>query len=176
MSYSHSFFAVDLEQIQALYGSGNSKPIAKLITHRPKLRPFLESIVSGEIDANADPAGYGYALKELCESLGEQIGDEVADVRDHPYDSKLASSGPPLPIPYDPSDFPQIGFLRVSEIEEEINRIDAAPAITGKRKIPGRRRGPAAQMAGAIADDVSSYRETLEEALQMGLAIVSFRH
>ena len=176
MSYSHYFYAVDLESVQGIYGSRDMKAIAALAKAKPKLKPVLEAIVNGEIDDTIEPAGYGYTLMAICESMGKQIGDDVADVRDHPYESQLACSGPPIPIPYDASNFPQIGFIAASEIKGELKLIDTSPPPSGKRKTPGKRRGPAAQMAAAIAEDVAAYREVLQEAMELGLSIVSFRH
>lgn len=176
MGYSHYFYAVDLERVQAIYNSKDMKTVAKLAKAKPQLKPMLKAIVNGKVDKAIEPGAYGYTLMAICETMGEQVGGEVADVRDHPYDSQLTCSGPPIPIPYDETNFPQIGYLEAAEIENELALTDPSKKQVKKRKIPGKRRGTAAQMEAAIADDVAGYREALEEAQQLGLAIVSFRH
>ena len=106
----------------------------------------------------------------------------LLSVADHPYASLLVESGPPIPIPYDKSDFPEIGFLSLAQIPNEIKRIDAAPRrpkrnlilsmlclLTGGRA--GRQMGKA-----EVAEDMAAYRKTLAEALDKNMAIVSFRH
>lgn len=176
MSYSHYFYATDLQRLQNIFGSREKKPVRELADARPELAPFLDAIINGEIDHELETAGYGYMLMAICELIGTQIGDEVSDVRDHPCESRLANSGPPLPIPYDPVNFPQIGFLTATEVQDELDRIDASKGTQVNRKIAGKRKGSAAQMAAAIADDVRVYRKTLLEALALGLGVVSFRH
>jgi hypothetical protein len=114
--------------------------------------------------------------------LGGLIGSEAYAIRDHPYKSQLVASGPPIPIPYDSSDFPEIGFLALADIPKEIARIDAAPKKAKKslrlsllsfltKGLVGRQMGDEEAAKG-----MASYRETLEEALEKKVSIISFRH
>jgi hypothetical protein len=118
----------------------------------------------------------------LCEHLGEMIGGDVAAVRDHPYKSKLVASGPPIPIPYDQGDFPEIGFLALADIPAEIQRIDAAPRRAKKSIVMWGLRLVSGGMVGRemndeeVGEDMAAYREVLQQALDRGLSIVSFRH
>ena len=94
----------------------------------------------------------------------------------------MVASGPPIPIPYDTSDFPEIGFLALADIPEEIQRIDLAPkratrslALTLLAKLTGGLIGRQMSDQEAAAD-MEDYRATLQDALDKGLSIVSFRY
>jgi hypothetical protein len=203
MGYCHMFYGLDLAQLQSVYGSGDQRLLEDILSAQaeeldesdaffesdienktcPDSRTALREIFAGSFGKyeRADPM-FGYVLKILCIHLGKQIGEDVAAVRDHCYSSQLTASGPPIPIPYDKSDFPEIGFLSSADIPQEIARIDAAPKTV--------RRSLALTIIsllthGAIghqmsdeeaAEDMAAYRRTLEEALAEGISIVSFRH
>ncbi|MDB5340441.1 MAG: hypothetical protein JWN70_6060 [Planctomycetaceae bacterium] len=212
MSYQHMFYGVDLDRLKAIYGSGDEKLLAEVIQKSgeelegndglfedeieagdcPNSETALRNIFAGKIEASEENAAlYGYVLKILCEHLGTSIGeDDVAVVRDHPYQSKLVANGPPLPIPYDSTDFPEIGYLSLQEIPEEIKRIDAAPK-KAKRTFQSAVVLPVLgwmlsflmkgfkfrQMDDATTvEDMNAYRNTLQAALDKRLAVVSFRH
>ena len=203
MGYSHMFFGVDLDRLKSIYGSGDEKFVAEVLRTQaeelesndafladqiedgqcPNSETALREIVAGSPQQNENAASvYGYVLKILCQHLGHLVGTDVAAVRDHPYDSQLVASGPPIPIPYDRSDFPEIGFLALSDIPAEIKRIESAPNRAKRslvltilsllsRGMIGRQMN-----AEETAEDMNAYRNTLSEAIAKGVSIVSFRH
>jgi hypothetical protein len=204
MSYGHMFYGVDLDRLKAIYGSRDEKLIAELLKAQakgikdndewfedeirdegfPTTKQALREIVLGTFGTyEGGEAMYGYALKIICEHIGHRVGaDDVAEVAAHPYESQLVISGPPIPIPYDNSDFPEIGFLSLAQIPDEINRIDTAPKKARRSLslgivsvLTGGRVGR--QMTREeVADDMAAYRRTLTEASDKKLAVVSFRH
>ena len=150
----------------------------------PPTKQALREIVLGTFGTyEGGEAMYGYALKIICEHIGHRVGaDDVANVADHPYESQLVASGPPLPIPYDETDFPEIGFLSFAHMPEELNRIDNAPKKARGGVIPaalslltGGRAGRR-MTAKELVQDMAAYKRTLTEALEKKLAVVSFRH
>ena len=204
MSYGHMFYGVDLDKLKAIYGSKDENLLTEMLRAQaqaikgndecfedeikdegfPPTKQALREIVLGAFGTyEGGEAMYGYALKIICEHIGHRVGaDDVANVADHPYESQLVASGPPVPIPYDETDFPEIGFLSLGQVPEELNRIDTAPKTTRRGVIPaalslltGGRAGR--QMtADELAQDVAAYRRTLTEALEKKLAVISFRH
>jgi len=196
------FYGVDLDRLQNIYGSNDSALIAAILQSQaedlenndgffedqiaedgfPSSEAALRQIVAGTPRAQGAEAMYGYVLKIICEHLGEVIGADVYAVADHPYPAQLANSGPPIPIPYDNVDFPEIGFLSLSDIPKEIALIDAEPK-RAKRSIRMWLLSRATRSLirprmndEETAEDMQSYRETLAEALDRKLSIVSFRH
>lgn len=202
MSYQHMFFGVDLDRVKNLYGSGNDAFAADLLNAQaealenndgffedsiedgdfPNSETALRDILSGKANREGAAAMYGYVLKIICEHIGQPIGEDVAAVRDHPYKSQLVASGPPIPIAYDVSDFPEIGFLSLVDIPAEIKRIDSAPKkakkslfLTLLSSITGGVIGRQMSNEEAV-EDMNAYRATLQEALDKKVSIVSFRH
>jgi hypothetical protein len=204
MSYSHMFYGVDLDKLKAIYGSKDENFLAEVLKAQaqaikdndewfkdeiqdegfPPTKQALREIVLGTFGTyEGAEAMYGYALKIICGHIGHRVGaDDVANVADHPYESQLVASGPPIPIPYDESDFPEIGFLPLAQIPEEFNRIDNAPGkarrsviSAGLSLLTGGRAGHRMK-AEDLAQDMAAYRRTLTEALEKKLAVISFRH
>lgn len=204
MSYSHMFYGVDLDRLKAIYGSNDDKFLTELLKVRaqeikdnddwfedeikddgfPTTKQALREIIAGSFgNYEFGEAMFGYGLQILCEHIGQRVGaDDVADVAAHPYASQLVASGPPVPIPHDETDFPEIGFLSLAQIPEEINRIDAAPkkarrsfVLSIVSGLTGGRVGR--QMSNdEVAADMAAYRRMLTEALDKKLAVVSFRY
>jgi hypothetical protein len=202
MGYHHMFYGLDLDRLEAVFGSKNANFTAEILRARkqdfkdlnqqfeddyedfPKCEQALREFVAGSFgDHEHAKAMYGYALQIICEHIGQRVGgDDVASIADHPYASQLVASGPPIPIPYDKSDFPEIGFLSWAQIPDEIKRIDAAPrrpkrslVLSIVSLLTSGRAGH--QMSKAeVAEDMAAYRKTLTEALDKNLAIVSFRY
>ena len=198
------FYGVDLDKLKAVYGSKDESFLAEVIKAHaqdikendewfedeiqeegfPPTKQALREIVLGTFGTyEGAEAMYGYALKIVCGHIGHRVGaDDVANVADHPYESLLVASGPPIPIPYDELDFPEVGFLSLAQIPEELNRIENAPKKTRRSVISaglslltggwaGRR-----MTAEDLAQDMAAYRRTLTEALDKKLAVISFRH
>jgi hypothetical protein len=197
------FFGLDLERLKSIYGCKNDELVAEILKVQsedieendeffeeeieegefPNSKTALREIVAGSIEKHegAD-AMFGYVLKIICVHIGKQFGKEVADVGQHPYVSHLTTSGPPIPIPYDPSDGPEIGFLPLSQIAEETRRIDGARRRAKRSRLLGvinwlSRGQVGRQMSDQeAAGDMAKYREPLQEALDKEVDIVSFRH
>jgi hypothetical protein len=201
MSYQHMFYGLDLGRLRSLYGSKDEAFVAEILRAKaddfarndgffedygedfPTSEQALREIVAGSIPKREGAeAMYGYVLKIICEHLGRMIGEDVACVSDHPYKSQLVAGGPPIPIPINPADFPEIGHLALADIPAEIKRLDAAPRrarrslkIAILRKLTGGVIGR--EMSDDdLAEDMNAYRATLEEARKKNLSIVSFRH
>jgi len=198
------FYGVDLDKLKAIYGSKDESFLAEVIRAHaqdikendewfedeikedgfPPTKQALREIVLGTFGTyEGGEAMYGYALKIICEHIGHRVGaDDVAEVAAHPYESQLVTSRPPIPIPYDESDFPEIGFLSLAQIPEEIQRIDNAPkkarrtlSLSIVSLLTGGRVGR--QMTNEeVGNDMAAYRRALTEALEKKLAVVSFRH
>lgn len=202
MGYCHMFYGLNLNRIQALFASNDMAYVDELIAGMgdelkgndaffadeidggtcPTSEQALRHIVAGTITAANAEAMYGYVLKIICAYEGEMLGGEVYAIREHPYASKLVASGPPIPIPDDAGDFPEIGYLAFEDIDGEIARIDKAPQ-RARRSIAltllnwATRGILRLQMSDEEAvEDMAAYRESLIEAKEKGYGVVSFRH
>ena len=205
MGYSHMFFAVDIDKLKGIFGSKNEELLSQILKSQqediedndgffeddiedgelPTTATALRQIFYGDPQMDAEGAIYGYALKIMCQHLGEAVWggeDGVADVTAHPYESKLVKSGIPIPIP-EPSDFPMIGYLAFNQLDDEIRRAtarhektasDSAVLMSLMRRTLGLRRGGI--NAEELQEDIDAYVETLQKAKQLGKGIVSFRH
>lgn len=181
MSYQHTFYAIDVDKLVGFYGTADDSLLETVISAKREELDDNDEFFEDEIDGGGcpgsaqalgellilgapsskeHPAMYGYVLGILCDHLGEYLEEEIVCVGDHPYESRLTTSGPPLPIPYDKGDFPEIGYLASAEIPAEIERIDAAPGVDDEE----------------LAEDISNYRALLVTAQSKGLGIVSLRH
>lgn len=203
MSYSHVFYGLNLNKLQSIYGSKDDTLVAEVSQAQaaklkdndgffedqieqgnfPTSETALREIVAGSFGQYEHAeAMYGYVLKILCEHFGTPFGQDVAAVGDHSYKSQLVASGPPIPIPHDKSDFPEIGFLSLAEIPKEIKRIEAAPKrakrLLVRTLLHWLTRGMIRpQMSNKEAvEDMNAYRKTLKEALDRKFSVVSFRH
>lgn len=197
MGYSHNFFAIDIGKLRSVYGSKDRELLAKILENKaediddnnaffedeiadgemPDTAMALAQIFHAEVQSNVEGAMYGYALQMLADYMGQLVeGGEygVAAVRDQPFDSLLLQSGPPIPIPV-PSDFPEIGFLSLDQISDEIARARNYQDNLGNdsKLTPYQQRMAQSE---EVIEDVHAYIETLEMAQKLGLGIVSFRH
>jgi len=210
MGYSHMFYALDVDALQKIYGSNDQELLAELLQSQaddihgndgffedeiedgdlPNTETAIRQIFEGNPQMDAEGAMYGYALKIICEHLGEMIwGGEygVADVSDHPYDSMLVKSGMPFELP-EPSDFPMIGYLPLEQIEAEIEMAEADHATVASEA--ALQKSTIRSLANAVGlglrsgsieseeikEDIDAYVETLKKAREMGKGVVSFRH
>lgn len=212
MGAAHIFFRLDLEQLKGLWGASQEKFARDVLKKQaddiedndlcfedeinegtcPDTKTALHEILAGNPTRPRSASMYGYTLKIICEHLGKQFGHDVGSVGDHPYESQLVRSGPPLPIPYEPRNFPQIGFLTLADIPAEIDRLDAAPrtlpppqplsdngSLTEKLAAIRRIEKMPRAVFGTddnLSLDMDAYRKTLQEALKKRADIVSFRH
>lgn len=188
MSYAHMFYAVDLPRLRSIFGSKDLALFEAITQSSDALTEeetqALREIIMG--DCRSEPASehlYGYALKAICEHIGEMllVGD-VAAVRDHPYRSKLVASGPPVAIPYTGQDFPEIGYLSQEDLAEEY-RLATETKPRAKRSIGGfLLRKMSGGVVGRepdaedVAEDMQQYAETLKECMNRKASLISFRH
>jgi hypothetical protein len=188
MSYTHMFYAVDMPRLRSIFGSKDLGLFEAITQSSDALSQeetkALREIIMGDCrnEPNTEHL-YGYALKAICEHIGEMLltGD-VAAVRDHPYRSKLVASGPPVPIPYTDRDFPEVGYLSHDELAEEY-RLATETKPRAKRSIGGfllRKisggvvgREPDAE---DVAEDMQQYAEILKECMNRKASLISFRH
>lgn len=189
MGYGHISFRVDLHRARSLFGSGD-EALARAVLKKqaddvesndacfedkiedgicPDTATALREILAGQASPPRQTSMYGYMLKILCQQVGKEFGEEVAAIGEHPYESQLASSGPPVPIPYDARDFPQIGYLELKDIPAEIARLDAAPRIVTPQRW-------ALLDEESLNRDMDAYRLTLEQALKKKGDVIAFRH
>ncbi|MEM6855646.1 MAG: hypothetical protein AAF593_14660 [Planctomycetota bacterium] len=200
MSYSHTFYAIDLERLRGLWGSDDqgfagafAEAMAEEIEDNdlffedaidedrcPDTKAALLHILAGDIPKpRGHEAMYGYTLGMLFDHLGTLIEcNDVYRVQSHPFASLLLRSGPPLPIPVDKGDFPEIGFVAKSDLDREINALDAAPRRAPRSiwsKLTGGLVG--GDMAeDELAEDMAAYREALAFCRERGQSLVSIRH
>lgn len=203
MGYQHAFYGIDLARLQALFGCRDQAVEEELLTKQaeelasinalfeqepgsdemPTAENAVREILSGEVGEYTHAAAvFGYVLKVLCEHFGQPLGADVACVRDQPFSSQLVASGPPLPIPYDRSDFPEIGFLAVADIPAELARLDRAPRRAKRSFVVSLIHWLSGGVIGRqmsdeeTIEDMDAYRATLQESLERRLSLVSFRH
>ena len=141
MSYCHMFYAVDLKKLRSIAGSKDPDLVEQIAGKADELdeeeSDALTRIIMGDCEKDEDTEYlYGYALKAICEQIGEPVGGDVAAVRDHPYKSKLIANGPPIDIPYSGTDFPEIGYLSHAELAQEY---DLATKTKPKANMDSRR-------------------------------------
>jgi hypothetical protein len=131
-------FAVDLDQLRAVFGSKDlelissieskyNKYIAEYEGHfaegEPWIRDALKDIVAGKIQRPERAMFYVWATELLCHHLGREL--ELGDVGwldDLEIGTGLEDSGPPLPIPRH-KDTPLLGFLTAEEVVEQYERL-----------------------------------------------------
>lgn len=199
MGYSHMIYGIDLERLRGLFGSNDEAFIAEILKSQaeefedndaffedyddcPNSETALREIIAGKIEHKDSEAIYGYILKIICEHIGEFIGADIYAVSDHPYKSLLVHSGPPIPIPIDECDFPEIGYIAHADIPKEIAMIEAAPRKAKKRLSNWILRKLTKGMVGREMDDdemgeeMDHYKGILKDAKKKGLSVVSFRH
>lgn len=187
MSYSHMFYAVDLNRLRSIPGSKDLSLFEQIKANSDSLDDdeldALRRIIMGECQNEPHTEFlYGYALKAICEHIGDMIGGEVAAVRDHPYKSHLVANGPPVDIPYTKSDFPEIGYLAHADLAREYQlatetKPKAKRTLFGfiLRKLSGGVIGRE-MSAEDVAEDMEAYAQTLQECMDKNSSLVSFRH
>ncbi len=187
MSYCHMFYGVDLERLRKIPASEDLSLYEQIAESTDSLDDeeldALKRIIMGDCETEPDTEYlYGYALKAICEQIGEMVGEDVAAIRDHPYNSKLVANGTPIDIPYTASDFPEIGYLEHSDLASEYSlatetKPKAKRTLLGFifRKLSGGVVGREMD-AEDVAEDMEAYAATLKECMDKNLSLVSFRH
>lgn len=196
MSYSVMFYAVDVPKLQAIYGSNDKALLEDIlkaqseelddnddffedydleIDSRSALRNIFEGTVSREDLSTA--AMYGYVLKILCEHLGEFAGSDLYSTRILPIESKLMANGPPIPIPDDTGDFPEIGFLTKEEIQAERKAAADPLSVSSPQFFENMKKHTHHVLtADELMEELGAYRDILDELADRGLGTVAFRH
>jgi|GEM_PF-4530092 len=181
------FYGVDLDRLRSIPGSKDLKIFDAVNAHKSNRlddehQDALKRIINGDVKTEPKPYVYGYTLKAICECIGELIGCDVPAIRDHPYKSKLVANGPPIEIPVDKTNFPEIGYLAKSDLEGELRLVTttkpkAKRTLVGLvlRKATGGAFGHEPD-AEEIAEEMAEYAETLQKCIDKGLSVVSFRH
>ena len=182
------FYGVDLNRLRSIPGSKDLSLYEQIVAKNDSLgtdeQDALKRIIMGDCQKEPNTEYlYGYALKAICEQIGEAVGaDEVAAVRDHPYRSKLLASGPPINIPYTGHDFPEIGYLEHDNLGSEYRlatetKPKAKRTLLGfiLRKISGGVIGREMD-AEDVAQDMAAYAMALKECMDKKCSLVSFRH
>ena len=196
MSYSVMFYAVDVPKLQAIYGSKNEALLKEVIDARSAdlddndaffedyglpvdSRSAIRQIFEGTVpqDDLSVAAMYGYVLKILCEHLGEFAGGDIYSTRILPFDSKLMANGPPIPIPDDPGDFPEIGYLTKEGIlAEKEAAANALPPSSPNFYDNMREFTHHALDEDELLEELEAYQDVLAELAETGLGTVAFRH
>lgn len=138
MGYSTMMFGVDLDQIQRAVAEHDIRVVAaakeanpeaydhKLDDSDPTAGEALHTIITGgPFDPNADHQ-YGYALKLMCETLGEWLPDDdmIGDLEPLELQSPLEKYRCPIDIPANQG-FPFIAFLTADEVQHEAKRLES---------------------------------------------------
>lgn len=181
------FYAVDLHHLRSIPGSKDLSLFEQIKQESDSLEDdeldALRRIIMGECQNEPDTQYlYGYALKAICEHIGEMVGEDVAAVRDHPYKSKLVANGPPIEIPHTRSNFPEIGYLEHRDLAGEYKlatetKPKAKRTLVGfiLRKLSGGMIGREPN-AEDVAEDMKAYAQALKECIDKNSSVVSFRH
>lgn len=136
MSYTLQVFLADLDLVRGAAGSGKSDLVDAVLEYHPEpfrdedcdglsLRQALIELVAGELTDPESAHQYGYALRELCDYLGEDLGG-WSDIRwavmeESGLDQVLEQSGSPVPLPPNPGAFPAIGHLTGEQVKQALD-------------------------------------------------------
>ena len=190
------FYSVDIAKLQSIFGSNDHTLLQAVLDENADdlddndgffegdglaidSRTAMRNIFAGNVPTN-DPsvaAMYGYVLKILCDHIGEFAGGDIYSTQILPMDSKLMSNGPPIPIPVDPGDFPEIGFLTaegiVAEHDAALNALPAdAPGFFANMREYTHHELDEEE----LAEEIEAYQEILGELVNDGKGVVAFRH
>lgn len=194
MSYGITPYALDVEQLGGYWAcTEDSKLVglrnvfrtalqdhdrdfaSEIRTGAPPLSGALRGLLWGEVDATYGYA-YCYALKLLCEQIGEELtSDRFADIDDdfltaidHAADAleltvgatALVYTGAPPPYEIEISDYPYIGWLSAAATAEAAEGYRSADlsAIENTDLVPA----------------MEQLRSWLEHAAGRGVGLVSF--
>src|SRR5262245_16507275 len=84
-----------------------------------------KDLIAGKITRRKNAATYGYALENLCRTLGKFLGDVGTDqLRSLKLNTRLSKVRLPVKVPKR-DDFPYISFLEADEVRDEVARLRA---------------------------------------------------
>jgi hypothetical protein len=190
------FYSVDITKLQSIFGSNDDALLKAVLDGKADdlddndgffegydltidSRTAMRNIFAGNVPSNdtSVAAMYGYVLKILCDHIGDFAGGDIYSTQILPMDSKLMSNGPPIPIPNDPGDFPEIGFLTaegvVAELDAALNAIppDAPGFFDNMREYTHHELDEE-----ELTEEIEAYKEVLGELVDQGKGTVAFRH
>jgi hypothetical protein len=85
----------------------------------------VEELIAGKITRRKNAPTYGYALENLCRTLGQFLGDVGTDqLRSLKLKTRLSKVRLPVKVPKN-NDFPYISFLEADEVQEEVASLRA---------------------------------------------------
>ncbi|MDR3109863.1 MAG: hypothetical protein LBU65_09290 [Planctomycetaceae bacterium] len=129
MSYTVSFFLIDIEKLRSVIG-GKDLSIVDKIDVDEENRSYLEALLLGsESGQDDDSSEYGYALEKIVEHLfGEsEAVPEFEDLRygefDNPPLDWILQSGSPVKLP-PIEDFPYVGHRTIAEMRNALDSWD----------------------------------------------------
>lgn len=83
----------------------------------------IKELIAGKITRRKNAATYGYALENLCRTLGQFLGDVGTDqLRSLKLKTQLSKVRLPVKVPKS-GDFPYISFLEAHEVQDEVARM-----------------------------------------------------
>jgi hypothetical protein len=125
MSYTVSFYLVDIEKIKTTIGSKDWSIIDKINIDND-YRQYLETLIMGTEQNSDNSSEYGYVLEKIVKYLFGESEEASAfeDLRYGEFDAPILSwinkSGPPISLPPN-EDFPFIGYRYLAEIKEALD-------------------------------------------------------
>ncbi len=151
-------YAIDLERLRRAVGSKDETLLSELRSAHPEYfadddhvdeegeishARALTDLIMGNPLVEESAHQYGYALKLLCEHLGEWLPSDYWEsitwrvLQGTGMGELLQNSGSPVPLPKI-ADFPTIGYLTAERVKELASKLgDRAPTtvdLSGKKK------------------------------------------
>jgi hypothetical protein len=82
-----------------------------------------EEIIAGNITKRRNAPTYAYALENLCQTLGQFLGDVGTDqLRSLKLKTRLSKVRLPVKVPKN-DDFPYVSFLEADEVQDEVTNL-----------------------------------------------------
>jgi hypothetical protein len=120
----------------------------------------VEQLIAGKISRRKNAATYGYALENLCRTIGQFLGDVGTDqLRSLKLKTRLSKVRMPVKLPKN-EDFPYISFLEADELQNEVASLRAVDL--SDRKDPEN------------AEERKRFLQFLEQAADRRLGVVGF--
>jgi len=137
----------------------DDKPVDATID--PQLLAAVKAVVNGKPSRRIPKSYYGYALQEICRSLGRRLADDdqIGEIGSLKLETRLASPRAVAGVPSN-GDFPVISFLTEDEVAEEVGKF--------------RSRGMAYPEDLDIEAGSAALLRCLEDAASKGEAITTF--
>ncbi|HUT94148.1 MAG TPA: hypothetical protein VMY37_32105 [Thermoguttaceae bacterium] len=149
MGYVLSAYIVSVDHLRSVVGSGDTKLLKRVIKSNPDefdgqdefpegsnrlpLATALQHIIDGQPLVEREYNQYGYALEELCRYLGVVCLADRWDIGSTGID-RILETGPPVQLPPREGS-PKIGVLLLSEIESELERVEAEAATASEEHV-----------------------------------------